>query len=47
LKQLLSSCATLSAQETLLAILSDIREFVGPRPMEDDITLIVVRRLFA
>jgi serine phosphatase RsbU (regulator of sigma subunit) len=46
-RQTLTSCATLSAQETMLAVLTDVRDHVGPVQMDDDITLIVVRRLFA
>jgi serine phosphatase RsbU (regulator of sigma subunit) len=45
LVQVLSECANLSAQDTILAVLSAVREHAGSIPMEDDLTLMAVKRL--
>ena len=41
----LAECEGMTAQETILYVLSAVREHAGDIPMEDDLTLIAIRRL--
>jgi serine phosphatase RsbU (regulator of sigma subunit) len=43
----MAECEGLSAQETILYVLSVVRGHVGAIPMEDDLTLIAIKRLNA
>ncbi len=45
LNAVIAACDTMSAEQTRDQILSDVDRFVGNTPANDDITLVVVRRL--
>jgi len=43
LEELLVSNASLGSQEILDAVMSDVRQFIGDQPQEDDITIVVLK----
>jgi len=45
LRAVIAECATLSAKDAILYILSAVREHTGQIAMEDDLTIVAVRRL--